>query len=170
MTSRPPITIRRSTSSEWSALRTLRLKALASDPLAFGSTLADEAGFDEHEWRMRAKDGAESTTTSQWVAEDPLGDLVGSMTVARVDGRIYIFAMWVEPSHRGRGVGALLLDRGLEWAHSVYPRESIHLDVNPRQKAAVRLYESRGFRRSQPDRPLGHTPGEVRYEMILSVP
>jgi ribosomal protein S18 acetylase RimI-like enzyme len=164
------ITVRKARSAEWQALRDLRLRALGTDPLAFGSTLADETTFDEARWRKRAADASESATTSQWVAEDPDGRLVGSSVVAEAEGKLYVFGMWVDPQYRGQGVGARLLDAGLTWASAAFPGRSVHLDVNPRQTAAIRLYESRGFRRSADDRPLGHTPGETRYEMTRKPP
>lgn len=166
----PSILIRRSMASEWRALRSLRLRALELDPLAFGSTLAEEKTLDDERWRERAIQDSESSTSAKWVAEEVSGDLVGSAVIAEVDRKVYVFAMWVEPRCRGRGIGARLLDAGLSWARSKFPGQAIHLDVNPRQTAAVRLYESRGFLRSAPDRPLGHSPGEGRYEMILKAP
>ena len=84
----------------------------------------------------------------------------------RAEGRTYVFGMWVEPSCRGQRIGSRLLDTALDWARDVFPGQALRLDVNPRQTAAVLLYESRGFRRSGADRPLGHTEGEVRYEMM----
>ncbi len=159
------IVVRRSRSTEWPALRRLRLRGLASDPLAFGSTLAEEEAFGEARWRERATSGAESATTAQWVAETPMGELVGGVVIAQIEGDVHVFAMWLEPEFRGRGIGARLLDAGLAWAGTTFPGRSVHLDVNPRQTAAVRLYESRGFRRTGADRPLGHTDGETRFEM-----
>jgi len=167
MEQHPRVVIRRSRSSEWKALRALRLRALETDPLAFGSTLAEEAGLDEGRWRSRAARDSESTTTSQWVAEDVSGRLIGSAVVAEVEGKVFLFAMWVETRFRGQGVGGRLLDRALAWARSAFPGQDVYLDVNPRQVAAVHLYESRGFRRSAADRPLGHTGGESRYAMVL---
>ena len=164
------IVIRRAQASEWRALRDLRLRALGADPLAFGSTLAQELAFDEERWRRRASDGSGSATTSQWVAQDGSGSLVGSIVVAQVEGKVYVFGMWVEPRCRGRGIGARLLDTGLTWAGSAFPGSAVLLDVNPRQTAAVRLYESRGFHRSGEDRPLGHSPPETRFEMTLQRP
>lgn len=168
---RPPsILIRRSTASEWQALRNLRLRALEFDPLAFGSTLTEEKTLGDERWRERAAKDAESLTSAKWVAEDALGRLVGSVVIAQVEGKVYVFGMWVEPQFRGRGLGARLLETGLTWARSTFPGQTIRLDVNPRQTAAIRLYESHGFRRSAEDRPLGHTGGETRYEMILLAP
>ena len=167
MQPKPGVGIRRSRPSEWEALRDLRFRALRSDPLAFGSTLAEELNFDDRRWRQRALDGAQSRASSQWVAEVASGRLIGSVVIAEVEDQVCVFAMWLEPRYRGRGIGAHLLDTGLRWARSTFPGRSVYLDVNPRQAAAVRLYESRGFHRAAPDRPLGHTPGEIRYEMVL---
>ena len=166
----PSLQIRRSRASEWRVLRDLRLRALESDPLAFGSTLAQERALDDERWRDRATSESESSTSARWVAEDTSGRLVGSLVIAEVERKVYVFGMWVEPQHRGWGIGARLLDAGLTWARSRFPGRPVHLDVNPRQTAAIRLYESRGFLRSAPDRPLGHTPGESRYEMMLQAP
>jgi ribosomal protein S18 acetylase RimI-like enzyme len=159
--------IRRTRATEWQALRTLRLRSLETDPLAFGSTLARETAFDDAEWRKRALDSSESPTICQLVAEEPDGRIVGCVVIAEFDGKVGVYAMWVEPRVRGRGIGAHLLDEGLRWARFAFPGRDIQLDVNPRQTTAIQLYESRGFRRSAPDRPLGHTPGELRFEMIL---
>lgn len=163
-------TVRRVVASEWQALRKLRLAALGSDPLAFGSTLAKESDLPDQRWRERATVEAESATSSQWVAEDSSGGLVGSIIIAQVQDQVYVFGMWVAPAHRGEGIGSRLLDCGLAWASATFPGRELRLDVNPRQTRAVLLYESRGFRRSGPDRPLGHTPGESRYEMTRRSP
>jgi ribosomal protein S18 acetylase RimI-like enzyme len=163
---RPATTVRRATAAEWSALRDLRLRALRTDPTAFGSTLAREQEYDERLWRDRAERGATSRATSTWVAEGPSGELVGMATVSEVEGTVNVFAMWVDPGMRGVGVGGALLDAGLAWAGSAFPRRPVRLEVNPKQTAAVRLYESRGFRRTGRTEPLGHTPGEVVREMI----
>lgn len=170
MTLRQRTIVRRVVASEWRALRNLRLRALEIDPLAFGSTLSKELNLSDRRWRDRAATEAESPTSAQWVAEVPSGRLVGSMTVTGVEDTVYVFGMWVERSHRGQGVGSRLLDKGLAWASTAFPGRETRLDVNPRQTAAVLLYESRGFRRSGADRPLGHTPGEIRYEMTRRAP
>lgn len=161
-------TIRRARSEEWEAVRDLRLRSLRSDPLAFGSTFAVEKTFDEARWRERATREATSSTSSQWVAEDPSGRLVGSAVIAEVEGRVNVFAMWVEPQLRGQGIGGRLLDAALDWTDQVFPERAVYLEVNPIQTAAVRLYESRGFRATGSLRPLGHTAGQSVIKMVRS--
>ena len=55
-----PMEIRRARPDEWQALRDLRLRALATDPDAFGSTLAGSSTRTDAEWQERANppDGA----------------------------------------------------------------------------------------------------------------
>jgi hypothetical protein len=45
--------VRRLGASEWEAWRSLRLRALAEDPAAFGSTYEREAAWSDDGWRAR---------------------------------------------------------------------------------------------------------------------
>ena len=51
------VTIRRTTESDWEALRGLRLEMLRDTPMAFGETLETALAHGESEWRMRAARG-----------------------------------------------------------------------------------------------------------------
>ncbi len=168
--SAPNVVIRRSTAKEWVALREMRLRALRLDPLAFGSTFDEEVNLDSARWRERARSGATSTQSCQLVAAGPDGRLVGSVVVAEAEGELNVFAMWVDPAARGRGTGGRLLDAALKWTTETFPGRSLRLEVNPRQREAVRLYESRGFLATGSSRPLGHTAGETRIEMVWTPP
>jgi ribosomal protein S18 acetylase RimI-like enzyme len=163
-----PVIVRRLRADEWDAYRDLRLKALASDPLAFGSTLAREQEFPESVWRDRARGGADGEERSTWVAVSTEGALVGLVGALEEDGRFVIVSMWLEPAHRGQGVGGRMLDAVLTWIRASHPDSPVELEVNPRLEAAVRLYESRGFRFTGTSEPLGHTPGEITRWMVRS--
>lgn len=162
----PPPLVRRVVPSEWKALRELRLRSLRVDPQAFGATLAEEERLEEARWIERAHRGATSPVSAQWVADDATDGLVGSSVLAEVDGQVHVFAMWVDPRFRGTGLGGRLLDAALAWGGHAFPGRTYQLEVNPRQTAAVRLYESRGFRRTGGQRTLGPTDGEWRIEMV----
>lgn len=163
----PMPVVRRVRPEDWRAQRELRLRALRTDPLAFGSTLAREEAYDDRTWEERTARGAAGKLSSTWVAELPGGPLVGMSAGARVEGTLHVFAMWVDPVWRGRGLGAQLLDRVIVWVREVAPGEELELQVNPRQVEAVRLYERKGFRRTGHREPLGHTEGEVVESMVL---
>lgn len=160
-----PFTVRRVGPTEWELHRTVRLEALAADPLAFGSTLAREQAYPEELWRERTLRASGSEESSLWLAVAPEGRAVGLIAASLVEREFHIFAMWVEKSWRRRGVGGALLDTVLTWIAGRDPSGAVRLDVNPRQHAAVALYESRGFERTGTSEPLPHTPGETVVAM-----
>ncbi len=160
------VTVRRLRAEEWRALRTLRLRALRSDPLAFGSTLATEEAFPDELWQSRTLRGAEAPDQATLVAVAPTGELVGMAVLTLTDSGGNLYGMWVEPAWRGRGLGGKLLDAALAWAARRHAAPTVRLEVNPRQAAAVHLYRSRGFESSDRSRPLEHTAGELVREMV----
>jgi ribosomal protein S18 acetylase RimI-like enzyme len=157
--------IRRIRVEEWQAHRALRLKALATDRIAFGSSFERETRLTDDEWREMTEKGANSRSSCLSVAETSDSGLVGMAVGEVLEGRLWIFGMWVEPSRRGRGIGGALIDSVISWLHQQSPTGPILLDVNPRQTAAVRLYESRGFRANGRSKTLDHSPGEIAIQM-----
>lgn len=161
------VAVRRLRAEDWPEFRALRLRALATDPLAFGSTREAEAGRPESRWRESALRGAGSSAEATWVAVGPEGRLLGMAGLFAREGRFHLWGMWVAPEARRRGVGRRLLDPLLRWAHAQDPSAEVVLEVNPVQESAVRLYRSAGFERTGESRPLGHTPGQFVNAMRL---
>ncbi len=164
----PPLplgTVRRIVDEDWERYRALRLRALRSDPLAFGSTWARESAFSESLWRERTHRAATSSEVASWLAESAGGDLVGTAGVFWEEPSYVVWGMWVDPGYRRGGSGGRLLDELLDWTSRAHPMAEVRLSVNPTQTAAVRLYLDRGFRRTGKVEPLAHTPGAVAEEM-----
>jgi GNAT superfamily N-acetyltransferase len=131
----------RLTQDDWQDLRDIRLRALAEDPAAFGSSLEREQGFKESHWKMRLR-----TTPSFVVRVDgaPVG-LVGVISEpgAPADER-HVVALWVDRDHRGGGVGETLLATAQDWAR----REGaavLSLWLVDGNDAAEALYRRAGF-------------------------
>jgi GNAT superfamily N-acetyltransferase len=158
--------VRRIRADEGLALRAVRLAALSADPLAFGSTLERELPLPEAHWRQRSEEAASGTGSTIYLAADldraPYG-MLGAFTPE--DGSRHLWGMWVDPSRRGRGVGAALLNAVLAWCQEVHPPGPVWLDVNPDQRRAVRLYERQGFGWTGTERPLGHDAPAVTRVM-----
>jgi ribosomal protein S18 acetylase RimI-like enzyme len=76
------------------------------------------------------------------------GRVVG-MTSVRLTpsnrARANLFAMWVEPAARRRGVARAILEAAVSWAESKGARE-MDLRVTETNEAATRLYRTAGFR------------------------
>ncbi len=160
------VVVRRLRQDEVREYRWIRLQALATDPTAFGSTYLQEAGFPAAVWEERTISGATGANRGTWVAIAPDGQWVGIVGAVSDPAGLAVVSMWVDPRHRGRRIGARLLDTLLEWARERQPEAPIHLSVNPAQLDAVRLYESRGFVRTGETEPLRHTP-TVRLDVML---
>jgi len=161
------IDVRRIRPDEWREHREIRLNALATDPLAFGSTRSRELGYSDELWKERTERGALSENSALFVADPGGTGFVGMMAIAGSEGQWHVFAMWVAPGSRRRGIGGRLLDAGLAWYRERASTDPLLLDVNPRQVDAVRLYEHRGFRGTGRTAPLGHTEGEITVSMVL---
>jgi ribosomal protein S18 acetylase RimI-like enzyme len=132
--------------AEWRGLKRLRLRALATDPDAFGSTLAEERATPDTAWRAWAAEGWGIGSQTTLIAVD--GDRwvgMGVCVVLDAEPRTAkVFAMWVAPAARRQGVGRGLLDALTQWASSTEAEELV-LDVTEGNTSAMRLYERADF-------------------------
>jgi ribosomal protein S18 acetylase RimI-like enzyme len=160
------VRVRRLRADEWAAFRELRLAALRADPLAFGSTASREAAYPDARWQDWAVRGGSGSREATFVAEEPLGRLVGMAGAFPDNARHHLWGMWVHPSCRGRGIGRALLVTLLGWIDVGFPGTEVLLDVNPDQASAVTIYLATGFIFEGGEQPLGHDPPAVTRRMI----
>ncbi|KAI9568557.1 hypothetical protein HD554DRAFT_2022194 [Boletus coccyginus] len=131
--------------SQLVAYKVLRLTSLQVDPQAFGSNYARELAFSDDVWRERLNspfkqtvvasvldgskvDSEEAGETGQWIGtasvvgpSDIPPSVLSPLEEAGVGANweIYgLYAMWVHPAHRGKGVAAQLTKACLEWART----------------------------------------------------
>lgn len=138
------VRIRLGRSDDWERVRDIRLRSLEDTPDAFGSTHEREAAFGQLEW-VAWIEGWEGATNVMYLA-DANGALVG-MTVGSREGSeldAHLYAMWVEPAWRTRGVGSRLVREVLAWARS-WGSRSVILGVTENNDEAARFYEHMGF-------------------------
>jgi GNAT superfamily N-acetyltransferase len=159
--------VRRIRVGEGPVLRSLRMAALSSDPLAFGSTLEVEEAHPLSLWEDRARAGADSDTDAIFFVTERARPPHGMLGAFTHEGSRYLWGMWVAPERRGEGAGEALLGSVLAWCHDHPAENPVRLDVNPTQVAALRLYERHGFRPDGALRPLGHHPPAMRQAMRL---
>jgi ribosomal protein S18 acetylase RimI-like enzyme len=142
------IEIRRLQEDDAAALWKLRLRALETDPHAFGESAEEHGRRSIEEFRRQlASEGRENFVLG---ALDS-GALVGmagfyreKRTKRRHKGGIW--GVFVSPEARGKGVGRQLMVRLLEDAQAQEGLTSIHLTVCVTQTYARALYRSLGFR------------------------
>lgn len=130
----------RAAEDDWCGVRELRLRALADAPDAFAATLAGERDQPEAFWRARLA----SPRAVTLVATDG-GAHVGLIVVADVDDETAgIYAVWVAPAARGRGVGDALLAAAIDEARRRGRARAV-LDVGVANAPARALYRRHGF-------------------------
>jgi RimJ/RimL family protein N-acetyltransferase len=160
------VTIRRVTASDWLEMKRLRLAALATDRMAFGSTFEAESAFGDDVWIDRARASATSDERATWVALDRGGRMIGMLGVLIEEEGAKLFGTWVDPVARGEGVAGRMLDTVIAWVEAGHPALPIALSVNPAFEAAVRLYRSRGFEPDGCREPIPHAPSMHCARMI----
>lgn len=134
----------------WREYRELRLRALKTDPQAFGQSYEDAASHPEERWRQRLVD---AVTGKNWlVFAERDGKLIGMSGAYQWPediqaNRAMIIAVFVDEDARGQGIGEQLVRAVLDQLASAGIANAI-LAVNPEQTAAVRLYERMRFRRT----------------------
>ena len=150
---------------DWQLWRSVRLRALADAPAAFGSTLAHESGFDEADWRAGLSgDGPRVLVSADG---EPVAIGGGFVEQGALEDRpaLHVIAMWTDPAWRGRGLAARVLTALAEWAA---PRElPLVLDVAVDNVAARHSYQAFGFVSTGRRRPLRDGSTELVEQMVL---
>lgn len=124
---------------DWRRWRRVRLRALGADPGAFSSSVVRERDLDEAAWRDLLAVGPRVVAVHDGVD-------VGLAGAHLADGpdRPQLFGMWVDPSQRGRGIGAVLVEAVVARLEAA-GHARVHLWVMADNPAARHLYEHAGF-------------------------
>ena len=125
------------------------LEAYAIEPEAFTSTVSEREGLPLQWWEARVSDAddAESIVFGAF-ADDGLAGAVGLRFEQRERTRhkALLYGTFVRPAYRGRGIAGRLVQSAVDHARAVPHIRLILLRVTASNAAAIRLYESFGFR------------------------
>ena len=159
------IEIRPATTDDWSAVRAIRLQALAEAPWAFSSTLDRELAFSEATWRLRA---GTNLTYLAWEGGRAVGTATGY--VDPEDGRetVHLVAMYVERSVRGTGCSHRLIDAVVASAVAAGATRVL-LDVTDVNVVAARCYRRYGFAETGRRQSLRRAPDIGEFQMALDL-
>lgn len=128
---------------DWERFKEIRLKALQSDPLAFGSSYEEEVNRTEEVWRQKLG--------SSWAyAAVVSGKLIGMVRVVFEQGKhvrhvANVISLFVDPVYRGKGVGEMIMKKVLTDLHDNSVVIKINLSVNAKQETAINLFRRIGF-------------------------
>ncbi|MBW8846163.1 MAG: GNAT family N-acetyltransferase [Burkholderiales bacterium] len=131
--------------------KALRDAVLATYPEAFTSDAETESARDIASYRSRLTGGSAGGTLFTLLALDG-HRIAGALTCERearrkVQHLAHLVGMMVADTHRGRGIGRALLDAAITRLQATPGLAQVTLSVTASNRAAVGLYESRGFER-----------------------
>ena len=149
---------------QWQEFRDIRLAALAESPDAFASTLDRELAFAEADWQWRIANGCNVIAYSDGTRSEPVGLAGGYLH----DDVPELIAMWVQPSARGSGVAAALVEAVADWARE-QDADRLTLWVVEGNARAERLYLRLGFTRTGAAQPVPGNPALTEVEMARSL-
>jgi ribosomal protein S18 acetylase RimI-like enzyme len=125
----------------WKDYREVRLDALISDPIAFGSSYEEEIILPDEEWVKRIKN-----VLFAMLNDKPIGMIVYIFNKGlKIKHIANIYGVYVKKEYRCQGVGKKLLENTITKILTNNNIIKINLSVNPQQVAAVKLYEKYGF-------------------------
>ncbi|WP_243648702.1 GNAT family N-acetyltransferase [Hazenella coriacea] len=124
-----------------------RLRALKEEPFAFGSSYEEARLTPIEQVRQRLESDPNKFNLGAW---DEDGRLVGIVTFSRetlikMQHKANIFAMYVIPEARGKGIARQLLAEVIRRAKQIEGLEKIQLTVAANNVSAVQLYRVLGF-------------------------
>ena len=161
--------VRRVRLTDAARVRALRLEMLADTPLAFLEWIDAAAARPHADFQARIAHNATSLDSAQFIAEAD-GRLVGhagGWAPPGSAGVTLIFAVYVTPDWRGRGVLGQLVEAVSHWSR-VQARPLLELEVVVGNDRAVRAYERLGF--TDTGRRAPHPTLPVLTEMLMSRP
>jgi ribosomal protein S18 acetylase RimI-like enzyme len=139
--------IRRLGPDDAAALAALRAEALVEEPLAFGSSPADDRARSLEFVRTALADEHEQAVFGGYDGESLVG-MVGVIRASSVKQRhkAHIWGMYVRRTSQAKGLGRALLRAAVEHARAWPEIERVQMSVTSTATAARSLYESEGFR------------------------
>ena len=140
--------IRRLTDEDAESYRKTRMEALKLEPQAFTESPAEHQAVpvETIRKRLRPDPSSDNFVTGAFHGHQLIG-MAGfyRRTEAKTSHRGHIWGVYIDPKHRGQGVGQALLKELLRLARSVPGIEQVSLAVSSDNIPARRLYEALGF-------------------------
>ena len=141
------VQVRRLIPADAAAYQAIRLAGLREAPTAFAARYEEEQALPLSTYEKRL--AAMPDRGSFGAFEGPR--LVGIVTLGRETKskllhKAHIWGMYVVPEARSRGEGKRLLLEAIELARSIPEIGQVNVSVNAANVAAMRLYDSVGFR------------------------
>jgi RimJ/RimL family protein N-acetyltransferase len=161
--------IRLLTGKDAAEFQRVRLFALKETPAAFASSYEEECDITLDVVATRLESGPDQVVYGAFDGATLVGTVgVGRETMAKLRHKAVIWGMHIAPSHRGQGLGKLLLDSALAHARAQPGLRQLNLCVAAENDAALKLYEAAGFEVFGNEKDAMLIDGEWRDELHMA--
>ena len=139
----PKVMIRCLQPDEWRLLKTLRLRALACDPESYWETVDEASARDDLYWNTCASRVTTPQGSRMFIVEH--AEIVAAFVfgVKKDHDEYSVGGLWVDPAHRRKGFGSLLVQQVVTWARADSPAAVIRLWCHT--GSALAFYRRNGF-------------------------
>ena len=140
----------------------LRLIGLRDEPSAFASSDDEEKDRALAVIEAQLAESADSAIFGAFANDELMGVVaLGREGMRKLAHKGYIWGMFVAAPSRQQGVAKRLMLEAIATARTVPGLRQLNLGVNANNSAAIRLYESLGFK------TFGHEPGAMLVDGVL---
>ena len=164
------ISIRQLNSEDWRQFSEIRLRALRTDPMVFGSNYEAESKFTEADWRSRLET-EDSAIFLLFSGETPIGMTGVSVWREDLSKKTAIFwGSWLDPGFRRRGLSNLMYETRLRWVRARPNFERIIVSHRASNVASKHANQKHGFVFTGTHEKVwtdGATEDEVCYELKI---
>jgi len=139
------ISIRQLSEDDWQLFRDIRLKGLKHDHGAFSARYETEIQKTDQEWQ---KTLLNNDTGIFAIFDGPNQIGITAIGIHWEDPekkRALLWASWLEPAYRGKGISKLMYAARLNWAHAHPTCEKVVVTVMRDNLPSKRAIESNGF-------------------------
>lgn len=128
---------------QWKEYKTMRCAALAEAPYAYSSTLENALERSAEDWmQITHQYTSHSNSVTYFAFED---NAACGMSACVISGEeVELYAVWVDPAHRRKGVGRALIDFGRTWSRSKSATQ-LRVGIFDDNIDALAFYRSVGF-------------------------
>ncbi len=128
---------------QWQLYKTVRCAALTEAPYAYSSTLQDALKRSDQDWQHITRQYASHSNSLTYFAFED--DNTCGMSACVINGdEVELYAVWVDPAYRRKGIGRTLIDYGRAWSLSMGAKQ-LRVGIFEDNPAALAFYRSAGF-------------------------
>ena len=149
---------------QWQLYKAVRCAALTNAPYAYSSTLENALERSDDDWMRLTNQYASDPNSITFFAFE--NEILCGMAACVIDANeAEMYAVWVDPGYRRKGVGRELIEFAIAWSQ-LHGAAKLNVGVFDDNPGALAFYRSAGFEDSGRIKP--ELSNEKRTVLLLT--